>query len=408
MLLREDLFGKTDKVPIFGPVLRQPRLRDFLKYLPVQRYWPAGPLSEWGGEPGQVKEVANMPNDDVASKFANDVDQLVQRLPLDRDEYKEYGKGLKRHASYLRGAVDRGSKVPAYKLADLVETMLVDRGKENDRGEYPNLLEFWDLRDQVVQDVKLEAMNLRKRLLYSSPLVLVKDYGRGRVVAWMTTAGKEWNSWASGGIGSYIYAPLIDELQNYLTSQSGDSGQLVGSQLVLTVDGKRFDQNKALKVVRKYYKPVLDNAEVPEAPAVRQGDKDGFRWTFKFDNSLEPGFYEARLLYGDASESAPALASWGQVFNVDSRGEGNLQRASQEDLDSGFMRQVADKVEWRRPGDVSVMPINRAWDLSEWPYFFLIFIGILIAEQALAVHLSFHLRTNEAELPAQVATARAA
>ena len=27
------------------------------------------------------------------------------------------------------------------------------------------------------------------------------------------------------------------ELQNYLTSQSGDSGQLVGSPLVLSVDG---------------------------------------------------------------------------------------------------------------------------------------------------------------------------
>jgi hypothetical protein len=93
---------------------------------------------------------------------------------------------------------------------------------------------------------------------------------------------------------------------------------------------------------------------------------------------------------------------------VDARGESNLQRVSQEELDSAFMRQVADKVEWRRPGDVSVMPINRAWDLSEWPLFFLIFIGILIAEQALAVHLSFHLRTNEAELPAQATAARAA
>jgi Aerotolerance regulator N-terminal len=406
VLLRDDQFPKTEKLPIFGPVFREARLRDFLKFLPVQRYWPARPVNEWAGEPGQVREVANLPNDELASKYASEVEQLIQRLPIDREEYHEYQKGLKRHAGFLRGAVDRGSKVPAYKVADLVESMLVDRGKENERDEYPNLVEFWDLRDQVVQDVKLEAMNLRKRLLYSSPLVVVKDMGRGRVVAWMTTAGKEWNSWAAGITGSYSYAPLIYELQNYLTSQSGDSGQLVGSPLVLNVDTKRFDQNKTLKVVRKFYKPALDNPEIPQAATERQGEREKGRWAFKFDNSLEPGFYESRLLYGDASESAPALASWGHVFNVDSRGEGNLQRASQEDLDTGFMRQVAGKVEWRRPGDVSVMPINRAWDLSEWPYFFLIFIGILVAEQALAVHLSFHLRTNEAELPAQVTTPR--
>jgi len=407
VLLRDDQFPKTEKLPIFGPVFRQPRLRDFLKFLPVPRYWPARPPNDWAGEPGQVREVANLPNEEMAGKFANEVGQLVQRLPIEREEYREYKKGLKRHASILSGAVERGSKVPAYKLADLVESMLVDRGKENDRGEYPNLVEFWDLRDQVVQDVRLEAINLRQRLLYSSPLVLLKDFGRGRVVAWMTTAGKEWNPWAAGTTGSVIYAPLIYELQNYLTSQSGDSGQLVGSPLALTVDGKRYDQNKTLKVVRKFYKPALDNPEVPEAATERQGEKEINRWTFKFDNSLEPGFYEARLLYGDASEAAPALASWGQVFNVDTRGEGNLQRVSQEDLDSGFMRQVADKVEWRRPGDVSVLAINRAWDLSEWPYFFLIFIGVLVAEQALAVHLSFHLRTSEAELPGQVTSAKA-
>jgi hypothetical protein len=398
VLLRDDQFPKNEKLPIFGPVFREPRLRDFLKFLPVQRYWPASPMSKWNLEQGQVREVANLPNEDLAGNYANEVGQLVQRLPLERDEYKEYSKGLKRHASILLGAVERGSKVPAYKLADLVESMLVDRGKENERGEFPNLVEFWDLRDQNVQDVKQEAINLRKRLLYSSPLVLTKDFGRGRVVAWMTSPGKEWNHWAT----SPIYAPLIFELQNYLTSQSGDSGQLVGSPLVMTVDGKRFDQNKTLKIVRKFYKPALDNPEVLQATTERQGDKDSTRWTFKFDNSLEPGFYEARLLYGDANESATALGSWGQVFNVDTKSEGNLQRVSQEELDSGFMRQVADKVEWRRPGDVSVMPINRAWDLSEWPWFFLIFIGILIAEQALAVHLSFHLRTNEAELPAAV------
>ena len=92
-----------------------------------------------------------------------------------------------------------------------------------------------------------KSLLMRLLLGYSSPLVLVKNFGRGRVVAWMTSAGshadpnnlsREWNRWCAGITGAVIYAPLIYELQNYLTSQSGDSGQLVGSPLSLTIDGK--------------------------------------------------------------------------------------------------------------------------------------------------------------------------
>ncbi len=248
VLLRDDQFPKTEKLPIFGPIFRQPAHRDFLKHLQVQRYWPARPLSEWGGEPGQVREVLNLPNEELANKFANEVSQFEQRLPSDSKEYAEYKNGLRRHAAILRGAVDRTSKVPAFRLAESIDQMLLDRGKENDRLEFPNLVEFWDLRDQLVQDLKQEAVDLRKRLLYSSPIVVVKDFGRGRVVAWMTTAGKEWNPWAAGSMASVIYPSLILELQNYLTSQSGDSGQLVGSTLALNVDGKRFDQRKTLRI----------------------------------------------------------------------------------------------------------------------------------------------------------------
>ncbi|HYV37862.1 MAG TPA: BatA domain-containing protein [Gemmataceae bacterium] len=407
VLLRDDQFPKTEKIPIFGPVFKQPRLRDFLKYLPVQRYWPALPLNEWAGEPGQVREVANLPNEEMAGKFANEVSQFVKTLPVDRPEYREYRNGLALHGKNLLSAVSSGTKVPAYKVAELVDRMLVDRGKDSDKDTFPNLVEFWDLRDPLVQDLKRDAMNLRKTLLYSSPLVVVKDFGRGRVVAWMTTAGKEWNLWPDGITGTIVYAPLIYELQNYLTSQSGDSGQTVGSTLNLTVDGKRFDANRTLKIARIFSKPVLNKPEVPASPVSFQGAKEKGAWTFKLDNALEPGFYASNLLYGDGQEAAKPPIWWGHAYNVDTTAEGNLQRVSQEEMESAFMRQAGGKVGWRRVADVTVVAINRPWDLSEWPVFFLIFICILIFEQALAVHLSSHLRTGEAELPAQVATPRA-
>src|SRR5439155_10949107 len=193
--------------------------------------------------------------------YTNNVLELVKKLPFDNPDYKEYRTGLQHYAKILSGAVGPNAKYPAYELAEFLSRMLDDRGKEDDRGNAPNLVEFWDLRDATVQDLKQEVINLRKRLLYASPLIVVKDYGQGRVVAWLTTAGKEWNPWPAGITGTAIYPELIYELQNYLTSQSGDSGKLVGTGMTQTVDGKRFDQGKTLKIVRKFYKPNLDNPE---------------------------------------------------------------------------------------------------------------------------------------------------
>jgi hypothetical protein len=44
---------------------------------------------------------------------------------------------------------------------------------------------------------------------------------------------------------------------------------------------------------------------------------------------------------------------------------------------------------------------DRQTDLSESAWFFLVFLIVLVVEQALAVHLSFHLKGNEALPPPQ-------
>ena len=46
--------------------------------------------------------------------------------------------------------------------------------------------------------------------------------------------------------------------------------------------------------------------------------------------------------------------------------------------------------------------VARQSDLSENPLLFLIFLAVLVAEQALAVHLSFHLKASEGQLLGQL------
>ena len=42
---------------------------------------------------------------------------------------------------------------------------------------------------------------------------------------------------------------------------------------------------------------------------------------------------------------------------------------------------------------------QRQTDLSESPWFYLVILAVLVLEQAMAVHLSFHLKGSEANLP---------
>ncbi len=514
LLLRDDQFPSTaEKLPVFGAIFKEPKLRDFMKHLPVRRYWPALPVSEWqrrfeaeagkiaaalpadreeykeyranlnryqealtqAVQPGagtstvkladilnglltdrgdglelaslqpfwklpdpdvqalekqirllrerllsgQVREVANLPNEKSAvPEYVGEATNIMASLPLDKEEYKAYHANLKVYFDLLKVAVGPTSKMQTYQLADILKKMLADRGDDKELG---NLQEFWRLSDPKIATLAKEVEDLRRRLLYSHPMVVVGGLGQGRIVAVMTTAGKEWNDWAGGITGSVLYAPIIWEMQNYLSSQSGEGGLSVGDTVTLTADRKRY-HNKALKVSRYFYKaqqgkpsvriPVETDQFADAAAAV---DKDGAREkqqpadtgvdTFTFRKTLEPGLYLTELRYADDNNpKGPALFWWGHVYNVDTKKEGRLQRASQEELDSGFLREAGDMIEAPEGpnAEAGTKLINKQSDLSESPWFFLLFIGILVAEQALAVHLSFHLKGSEAELPSQV------
>jgi hypothetical protein len=124
--------------------------------------------------------------------------------------------------------------------------------------------------------------------------------------------------------------------------------------------------------------------------------------TFTFHRTLEPGLYVTKLYVAGREKEAP-LFTWAHVFNVDTRKEGKLARASQDELESAVLREAGDAIAPVEGPNADIPGlVNRPTDLSESPWFFLLFLGILVCEQALAVHLSFHLKGTEAELPSQV------
>jgi len=92
----------------------------------------------------------------------------------------------------------------------------------------------------------------------------------------------------------------------------------------------------------------------------------------------------------------------GHVFNVDTAREGPLQRVSLEELKENLIKGRERSVFFLSSGSPSDTLVARQSDFSENPLLYLIFLAVLVAEQALAVHLSFHLKASEGEMLTQL------
>jgi hypothetical protein len=400
--VRYDRYGETadalHQVPIFGSIFPEMKQLEFLKDLPIRRYFPA-PRSAWKAEPGRVFELAALPNEQPVTNYQSAILALLERLPRNDPRYQAYAPGLERHSQELRQIVAPGSELKAYHLAEALQRLLQDRGRKDDPRRYPNLTELWNRSDDPkLLSLRQDIEALRDQLLYGDPFIVAQRFGKGQVVAVLSTAGKEWNDWGGGCGASVIYQPFIWEMQNWLSRQTEESALLVGMPVTLEVSLARLkaEGNERVQMVRTYYKPqpnqpALEIREAPTFGVAKQGVL-----VFTYPHTLEPGFYLAQLVLQGQPATAPPLAAWGQTFNIDARHEGKLRRIAEEE----FQQAVGSSELHLEPPPQGVVPelVQRQNDLSESAWFFLLFLAVLVTEQALAVHLSFHLR-GEGQLP---------
>jgi hypothetical protein len=417
--------------PIFADVLPY---QTVFRFLVIDRYWPSLRRDKWNNEPGTVEELATLPNEKPLENFrgsGNDLNNRIKKVIDENDQKNEkYLPGLKRHYAIIRDALN-GQQL--YVLANALEAVLKDEGnpKDPNDAQHPNLKEFWELPEQ--QQLRTDIDRFREVAQFGDPLVLSKRFGKGHVLAFLTTAGRAWNEWPGGCPASPTYPIVMMMLQKYLTSggdevnwtvcaplrvASGgqDVVQTCGTPVQLDVDASRY-QGK----MHVYFQPEIADPLAPQAgqpggaPSKRTGLADkgevlgvgkGGRVRFTFDEARQPGVYLFDLLPvppeagGEVKPEERAYA-----FNVDTLAEGELKRAGREDLE----RNVATTAGSDR-GKISLYTTKsgfkeltqRQHNTSESPWLFLAFLVILVLEQALAMHLSFHLRGNEAQLPSQV------
>jgi hypothetical protein len=409
------IFVRLPEQPIFAEVW-QPNLRAVFNFLPIKRHFPV-PRQKWSMAPGtvrgKVEELVTLPNNNAMRDYAPRAQALLDKLKLALAEPKaeKYKARLEVHEQAIHEAL-LGDK-PLYELANALQGMLRDRGITDKDGKedpkQPNLVDFWNMAE--FKKLGGQFDEFREEVQLGDPLVIAENFGRGRVVAFLTTAGRNWNDWAGGSPASVTYPAVMVELQKYLTSVGGESTLNVGSPLEVTLDGTRFD-NKMLW----HYEPEQRDSGGPAGDGTKKADgpgdpkaapgqpkeneliarsEPGQKLAFEFKGARKPGLYVFKFpRRGDDSlgggRSEPEQRAY--VFNLDVS-ESDLRRSAKDELE----RMAAPNIVVQNPTPGwGVALQEKKNDLSESAWFYLLFIVILVIEQALAVHLSFHLRGSEA------------
>lgn len=209
------------------------------------------------------------------------------------------------------------------------------------------------------------------RLRNGAPLAVERSFGKGRVVAFLTTASPTWNNWA--GNPSFVVTML--ELQAYLSQPSADDkSRLVGSPLVLRLDPKIFGaRDKQVRFT------LPEDATTPLVPVTATPAADGLLTASLFDTDLA-GFYEAQIAKADNTVETRRYA-----MNVDPQ-EGNLATVSGEQL---AQQLTGVKYKYEQASQFQSSAEDWAsYNLGEIILYALVLL--LIGEQILAWSASYH------------------
>ncbi len=373
----------------------------------VDRYWPVSRIGKWK-EDRSVQELFCLPNEKGIDTQEAAVIALLNRLPVNEPKYEKYKKYLDKLKGDIRTTVSNPN--PMSLLSQKLDWLLCDQTNGGDESE-PVLREFWSQPEMA--DLRADMVRQRDAVKYGDPLYLAKQFGRGRVTAVLTTAGEGWNEWASGNKDSQsCFVAVMAEMQRYLAGGGSEDNLTTGSDFRLTLDQARY--KPTVQRTRLTFDGGKDNKPQPGQSAVVVNDLGeqpleavGDGLLLKYNEATVPGAYLFTLTRlkgpdggpGDAAEQTETVA---YPFNVDAAREGDLRRVTRDDV-----AQYAEKVPMHSPDDAGWLDElkQKTTDLSSTRWLYLVILLVLVVEQAMAVRLSYHGRSNDLEAHAPTAAA---
>jgi hypothetical protein len=212
------------------------------------------------------------------------------------------------------------------------------------------------------------SVRVAAHLRNGAPLVVERSFGKGRVLAFLTTAAPTWNNWARNP--SFVVA--VQDLQAYLSERpAGGQSRLVGSPLELSLDPAVYQPQV------RFSTPQAGVGATSALSATRTAD--GTLAAVLTDTDLA-GFYEAQLTRNDGAPETRRYA-----VNVD---------AAEGDLTAMNAQQLAARLEGLKyryeqaEAFQSTVGEPDVYNLSEALLYGL--IVLLVAEQILAWSASYH------------------
>lgn len=390
-----------------GGAVKDIEIEKYFVFSHIDQHWPIARFGKWL-EDKAVQELYCLPNEQPMSGFDGPAKDLLDKLRVKIAEPK-----FEKYRQYVEPLADKIRKTTASDddslsfLATVYDRLLCDQINDGDPSE-PILREFWSQPE--LSDLRPAFQRERNRAKFGDPLYLVKQFGQGRVAVMTTDAGGThpsgaWTDWPFGA-GAVGWLAVMSEMQKYLSGGAVEENRSVGSVVSATFEAAKYKPTVSRLFMTTDPEKAERSGDIPVA-STGLGDQpleaNAGSLTFRFAEAKKPGLYLCtftRLDGPNGEVEKPEYVPY--VFNVDAQREGNLRRVSREDL-----AQSAPKVPVHSPDDTSwVNNLKQKRDdfsTRRWLYLFILLV--LIAEQAMAVRLSFHTRPEDVESHAPSAAA---
>jgi hypothetical protein len=215
------------------------------------------------------------------------------------------------------------------------------------------------------------------RLRNNAPLVVVRPFGEGRVVAVLTTAGRAWSDWA----GTLTFPILLQEMQGYLTAgQTTEQEAATGTPIDVQLNANRHPAGATVSLRTPY------DVTSPFAKFERRAEPDAAGpLVAHFGNrdrreTGRIGIYEATCVDKDGMPSVRR-----DVRNTASE-ESNLAA-----LDARALADELKGIDHVYHGYAEIEDqTTRVAGMDASPYLFWLLIALLAGEQLLGYWSSYH------------------
>ncbi len=408
------------------PVVRRivPASRLF-RFLSVNVYWKAQPSSSWDPDGKQTQRLIALPNTAGIETYRNRATQLMDQARTAVNRMTVAGTADAGYTAlmdgYSRDVRNRLAAGELYFVAEVLEDMLTAQGVKEGANKKPSMADLWKATElrALHDDIK----TFREQILFGDPLLVTKRQGKGRLVAFLSTAGTsqrrgvggeeqvQWNDWGTEVACAPWYVLFLNDLHRFLISEGQAPNRVLGEGVEFAVDAKRYE-----KKVNYTFEPQPDLL-MGGKPEVEKDNADmkvvGSQLLFELPEASRrrPGVFRFTLTGLGEGPAEDRQETRAYAYNVDALAESDLKRAATErlDPDSGKPTDAkAGKLVLVMPGDPPPSFQEKVPDASESPWLYLFFILILVVEQAMAVHLSYHLKSAEASQSAPTPSPAAA